>query len=321
MRNFFTTGGRIAVFTAISMLLSIPAFSQLSLRRALDTDLDGRADFSIYRPSNNTWYTMGSGGGFAILQFGLANEDFVAPGDFDGDGRGDVSVWRDTTGVWYRINSSNNTFSAFAWGLTGDEPVARDYDGDGRTDLAIARRTNGQLIWFILRSSDGVFSGGHFGLSTDFTAPGDYDGDGRFDLAVQRPGATAVSQSTFFINGTTSGFQVIPWGLSNDLVVPGDYDGDGRTDVAVLREGTVASPSLTWLIRRSTDGSLLGAVFGTTATDLNVQNDYDGDGRTDIAVWRNSEGFFYVLPSTTGVPFVVAWGSPNDFPVASYDTH
>ena len=57
--------------------------------------------------------------------------------------------------------------------------------------------------------------------------------------------------------------------------------------------------------------------FGLTGSDLNAQNDYDGDGKTDIAVWRNTNGTFYVQQSSsTDNTLVYHWGIPNDFPVA-----
>jgi spore coat protein A, manganese oxidase len=325
MKNVLTKGGRFGVVFAGILLLAFSATAQLSLRRALDVDGDNKADFGVFRPSNNAWYFLKSGpaGGFLIQTFGLANSDYPSPGDYDGDLRGDISVWRDTDGVWYRLNSSNNTFVAVAFGTTGDEPVARDYDGDGKTDLAVVRRTGGAMIWYVLRSSNGGFSATQFGISTDFTAPGDYDGDLKFDYAIQRPGATAAAQATFYIQRSSdNGFTITSWGLSNDLVVPGDYDGDGKTDIAVVREGQANVPNnLIWFILKSTDGGLIASTFGLISSDLNTQNDYDGDGKTDIAVWRDTEGRFYVLNSSNGAVAVTQWGTASDFPVASYDTH
>src|SRR5438552_14756051 len=177
------------------------------------------------------------------------------------------------------------------------------------------------MTWYILRSSDGGFQGIQFGLSTDYTAPGDFDGDGKFDIGVQRPGATATSQSTFYsLNSSNGALKATAFGLSNDLVVPGDYDGDGKTDIAVVREGLTATSNLTWYILRSSDGGLTAVNFGITGSDYCVQNDYDGDGKTDIAVWRDSDGTFYVIRSLAGFT-AVQWGSSNDYPVASYDTH
>jgi hypothetical protein len=167
MNRFFAVSRKFATLAAVVTLLAVSAFSQASLRKALDNDGDGKADYTVFRPSNNVWYINRSNGGFSIQQFGLANEDYTAPGDFDGDGKGDLSVWRDTNGVWYRLNSSNGTFVAQAFGSTGDEPVARDFDGDGKTDLAVVRRSNGAMIWYVLRSTDGGFQASQFGLSTD----------------------------------------------------------------------------------------------------------------------------------------------------------
>ncbi|MEZ5427175.1 MAG: VCBS repeat-containing protein [Pyrinomonadaceae bacterium] len=322
MMNILTRSGKFIALFACILLLTVSVFPQLSLRKALDKDADGKADLTIFRPSNNVWYYLNSAG-FVIQQFGLANSDYPAPGDYDGDGKGDIAVWRDSDGVWYRLNSSDNTFAATAFGTTGDEPIARDYDGDGKTDLAVVRRTNGAMIWYVLRSSDGGFIASQFGVSTDFTAPGDYDGDGQFDFAIQRPGATAADQATFFIQRSSdSGFTITQFGLSNDLVVPGDYDGDGKTDIAVVREGQANVPNnLIWFILRSSDGGFVANTFGLIASDLNVQNDYDGDGKTDIAVWRDTDGSFYILRSSDGVLNVIQWGAASDFPVASYDTH
>lgn len=323
MNNVLKIGFRFALVVSALALVTASVGAQVTLRTALDIDNDDKADFSVFRPSNNAWYISKSTGGFVIQQFGLANSDYPAPGDYDGDGIGDIAVWRDTDGVWYRLNSSDSSFSADAFGITGDEPIARDYDGDGTTDLAVVRRSNGAMIWYILRSSDGGFVATQFGVSTDFTAPGDYDGDLSFDLAIQRPGANPNDQATFYIlNSQDGSLSVVPWGFSADLVVPGDYDGDLKTDIAVVREGqTGFENNLIWYIRRSTDGGLMAEVFGNLDTDLNVQNDYDGDGLTDLAIWRDSDSSFYVRRSTDLTLNVVQWGAPSDFPVASYDTH
>jgi hypothetical protein len=48
---------------------------------------------------------------------------------------------------------------------------------------------------------------------------------------------------------------------------------------------------------------------------IHVFNDFDGDGKTDLVVWRPADGNWYILGSQTGGVTVQQWGTAGDKPV------
>jgi len=47
-----------------------------------------------------------------------------------------------------------------------------------------------------------------------------------------------------------------------------------------------------------------------------VPGDYDGDGKTDFAVWRPNGGNWFIIPSSTGFAYIHQWGLSGDTPMA-----
>ena len=72
-------------------------------------------------------------------------------------------------------------------------------------------------------------------------------------------------------------------------------------------------PTGDWWILRSSDNSYYALNWGLSADKL-VPADYDGDGKTDIAVYRN--GTWYVLQSSDGMVTIRQFGLSTDIPVA-----
>lgn len=90
-----------------------------------------------------------------------------------------------------------------------------------------------------------------------------------------------------------------------------DFDRDGKADVSVFRPSTGG-----WYIANSSGGYSLFQ-FGQNG-DKPVSADYDGDGRTDAAVYRG--GNWYRLKSSNGSYDGVGFGLPSDLPApADFD--
>src|SRR6185312_13094149 len=66
----------------------------------------------------------------------------------------------------------------------------------------------------------------------------------------------------------------------------------------------------------TTVGALVSYQFGANG-DIPVPGNYDGDRKTDMALFRTSNSTWYVLPSTTGQWIAEAFGTQGDFPVSN----
>jgi hypothetical protein len=269
--------------------------------------------------------------------------DVPIAGDYDGDGRADMALFRASTGAVY-INTAANDFtptSTYAWGKAGDiysvssiyhnaSGAVRahndlqgrtDFDGDSFSDMTVYRPATGR--WFTLLSGFGwvkLLVREYSGPPDPIAPPvaGDIDADGMADAGfVTDDGFWNVWTSQAFEGWYRNGL-FCQWGLPGDIRVPGDYDGTGFTDVAVYRPSTGV-----WHILHVTGYGWPGVHTGGTtvvewgiATDIPVPADYDGDGKTDIAVFRPSNGVWYILQSSqNNAQIQIQFGLPGDIPI------
>ncbi|HEY0426784.1 MAG TPA: VCBS repeat-containing protein [Pyrinomonadaceae bacterium] len=128
-----------------------------------------------------------------------------------------------------------------------------------------------------------------------------------------------ILEFPFKLDGSVSGATFAP--AARKL----DFDGDGRTDFAIARSADAVSPT-TWWIQNSSGTQIvypLGTGVGFASGDKATPADWDGDGKTDIAVWRSGPALtagFYILQSNNTIRFE-QFGQTGDDPsiVADYD--
>jgi hypothetical protein len=72
-------------------------------------------------------------------------------------------------------------------------------------------------------------------------------------------------------------------------------------------------------VLRSSDGGQTSQQWGENGY-VPVPGDYDGDGRTDYAVWQPSSATWFVIRSRDGGQISQQWGQDGDMPVpGDYD--
>jgi hypothetical protein len=301
-----------------------------------DFDGDGKTDFVIERGvasgefTRKQWWILNSRDNTSrVLYFGtfggLGYRDDPIPADYDGDGKWDIAVFRYFTvnpqSYFYILRSSDNTLQVIPWGLFGDFPnKTQDFDGDGKADPTVTRVTNGLIYWYTLLSKTNTPRITQFGMSrssyiTDIPLRGDFDGDGKADLAVYRRNLYGTRINIFIILQSSDGkivTQKFGRYQTYTTAITGDFDGDGKTDIGYFHNPS-GNGYETWYWRRSSDQVEISMQFGEITDlygDSPAHGDYDGDGKTDVAVWRyiyNSTCFFYVNRSRDGL-LVVPWG-------------
>ena len=155
----------------------------------------------------------------------------------------------------------------------------------------------------------------------------DFDGDGITDIAIVRhyggPG-----RLTYWIRFSSTGTHVsFDFGIFTiDSLQPGDYDGDGITDIAVWRGAEISGqPVAYWMILSGTN-SVTTIPFGLTGDRPVGAEDYDGDGKDDMATYRTpndlqgpGQGTWFYRGSfnnpnnnITYVPFGMRYGTQAD---------
>ena len=138
-----------------------------------------------------------------------------------------------------------------------------------------------------------------------------------YEAAVQTNGrVVAVGQgsSSAILQGNIAVFRYLNPSTPTQCAAA-DFDADGITDICVIRPNNNGNGNSAWYRQYSSGASSFffpyAAQFGLN-TDKYAPADYDGDSRTDIAVWREAEGNFYILNSATATLRTENFGLPGD---------
>ncbi len=346
MRSRFTAFAILGL--AITVLWSGASSTNAQVIRVNDFVGDNKTDFVTLTLAQDTpirWKITGNpapaGPNQAFIRhfdYGVANTDFIRPGDYVGDSKTEPTVYRVTDRTWYVANfpfgaggvTINRTV---VFGASTDTPNVGDYDGDGKHDFTTVRVASNLVTWYILGSVSNTFKAIRFGSTAGLPTvpagsgfvffPGaDFTGDGRDELVFLSRNSAGVI--TYQIGDSNTGASVITRIFGNydtDLTIPpGDYTGDGRADFVTIRQTEGANA--TWYIGDSQTTSARATKFGLadplfTDLDLPVRGDYDGDGRQDICIYRDSNATFYWINSSVGIANAQQHGNSGDFPLGS----
>lgn len=287
----------------------LPPVSHCTNKIQADFNGDGLSDYVLARsvPPDILWlvrYNTGNGtfvpeAETVTFNLGTSTNDWIDTADLDGDRIADAVVWNGDTAT-FKVRRSSRTIDAVVsvvHGQSDDDPTqSGDYDGDGRDDLALFRApTIGgpdgplQVLW--RSSASGQVTPIFVGLGVDgdafLTGGFDYSGDGRADVSVQvtDPLAPADARFTYFDGRNGAVLQTFAFGKSSDFIVPGNYLGNAQFDTLVRRTSGIQREHR--MRDAATGATPPMEIFGIPG-DSSIGGDYDGDGLSDLAVWRGS---------------------------------
>ncbi|MBI1768564.1 MAG: VCBS repeat-containing protein [Bacteroidetes bacterium] len=253
------------------------------------------------------------------LAFG--SRDILSIADFDDDGKPDVvaadavsKIFQNTHATAGQpISSSSLTLQGTTYG-TSYNLIPFDVDGDGKIDfhngsgLLKNNSTTGSISF--LYGPGGIYT---YSAGFNYSAPADFNKDGKTDLAVINGTAfvqvyeNRSTKEAFINNGYLSTFSTNAVNLVKPSnyggIVAVDFDNDGYDDIATCTTNTdnftvYLNLKLYGPIQASSFSSGTNVATGDQPNNLTA-NDFDGDGKIDIAVTHFNATFVSVYLNTS----------------------
>ncbi|MDZ4168526.1 MAG: FG-GAP-like repeat-containing protein [Coriobacteriia bacterium] len=261
-----------------------------------------------------------AGGAFVPASAAAIPQLLNVAGDFNADGLTDLARCVDAGGgtfnMWFFMSDGTQfqvkkSSLVAGWGYTLAHWLAGDVDGDGRDELVAFYNYGGTSCAIWVFEVDGtslsgsrpwyVPSGWEWARVKPFI--GDIDGDGRDEiLAAYDHGGDSTGIWTWDIDAASvtprrDWYTASSYNWSNSNYLCGDVDGNGVDEIISYYNYSLGSTGI-WLFSRQPDGSIitLGRKwFVSSGWDYNavkpVAGDVDGDGRDEIALLYNYNGW------------------------------
>ena len=292
---------------------------------------NGRTDLAVADINSGDVYILlndGQGTFDALSPIALpaaSTPTAIVAGDF-GTGHVNLAVVDSSRGVVDILQGAGDgsfqLASSVSVGANPSAIVAGDF-GNGHLDLAVADQ-NSNEVSVLLGNGNGTFRPAiemAVGTTPLAIVAGDFNGDGRLDLATGNAGSNDISVLLGKGDGTFEEPKPNLVGFGTDSIATGDFTGNGNIGLAVLDPG---SDDVT-ILPGNGDGTFQQPLTvplptGSGATAI-VAADFNGDGRTDLAIadpildevdilLGNGNGTFQALPPipVAGGPYTLAVG-------------
>ena len=244
-------------------------------------------------PTSNRIVQPGNGND-RLIDGRCTDAPWTVAGDWDGDGITQLGTFAFERGVFV-LPGAESAYVEF--GLpNGDWPVVGDWDGDGVDEVGIYRRGKFFLdVGLPGYGPDGSeeHSGVAFGLIGDVPVIGDWDGDGVDDVGTRRNGTFYLDEGERGWTGVTSGeWPGHNFGWWSDLPLVADWNGDGIDDLGVVRNSGGQAEIFPDVGDRGYHGEHIVPFFLGPNVNWPLLGDWNGDGRTDMAVLRGNYLYF-----------------------------